>query len=102
VDVSGIEASSGRRRPKDKFGIAAAYAHFSRLCARPRFPETAAAPPAGAQFEGLIAAIYQYEVRAGWTPSQTFSLSCTLGGRGTNPLSSDKALKSADVIVPKF
>jgi porin len=37
-------------RPKDKFGIAVAYAHDSRSCARSRFPETVDARLAIAQF----------------------------------------------------
>jgi porin len=57
------------QRPKDKLGIAAAYAHVSpwtraldtdfRNLSEPGWPIR--------RFEGLFTAVYQYEIRAGWT-----------------------------------
>ena len=99
---SGVEIvgfSDGR--PKDKFGIAAAYAHVS-----PRaraldleFQKWSTSPWPVRRSEGLITAVYQYEVRAGWTLQPNFQFIVHPGGGATNPLSGlpGKTLKNAEV-----
>ena len=62
------------QRPKDKFGIAAAYARVSPWARAldgdfqqlfgPGWPVRS--------FEGLFTAVYQYEIRAGWTLQPNF------------------------------
>ena len=88
-------------RPKDKFGIAAAYAHVSpRARALDLDFQKLLTPVWPARsFEGLITAVYQYEVRAGWTLQPNFQLIVHPGGGATNPLSGlpGKVLKSAEV-----
>jgi porin len=75
-------------RPKDKFGIAAGYARvssrardldadFQRLMG-PGWPQRS--------FESLLTAVYQYEVRAGWTLQPNFQYFVHPGGGATNPL----------------
>lgn len=63
-------------RPKDKFGIAAAYAHVSpraraldvdfQSVVGPTWPTRS--------FEALVTAVYQYEVRPGWAMQPNFSI----------------------------
>jgi porin len=76
------------KRPKDKFGIAVGYA-----CVSP----SAQALDADFQsiygstwplrtYEGLVTAVYQYEVRAGWTLQPNFQYIHRPGGGATNPL----------------
>jgi porin len=89
-------------RPKDKFGIAAAYAHVSPRARAldgdfqnmfgPAWPVRS--------FESLFTAVYQYEVRAGWTLQPNFQYIGHPGGGATNPLGTNpgKALKNAEVI----
>jgi porin len=50
-------------------------------------------------FEGLLTAVYQYEIRAGWTLQPNFQFIVHPGGGATNPLSNlpGKALKNAEV-----
>jgi len=88
-------------RPKDKFGIAAAYAHVS-----PRahaldldFQRLATAAWPARSFEGLLTAVYQYEMRAGWTLQPNFQFIVHPGGGATNPLSNlpGRGLKNAGV-----
>lgn len=56
-------------RPKDKFGIAAAYAHVSpRVRALDQDYRDASSPAWPVRrFEALLTSVYQYEVRPGWT-----------------------------------
>jgi len=89
------------QRPKDKFGIAAAYAHVSpwarsldtdfQILLGPGWPVR--------RFEGLFTAVYQYEIRAGWTLQPNFQHIVHPGGGATNPIGNNpgKALKNADV-----
>src|SRR3954464_4887094 len=84
VELSGLSA----QRPKDKYGIAAAYAHVSpwaraldtdfRNLAGPNWPLR--------RSEGLFTAVYQYEIRAGWTLQPNFQYIVHPGGSATNPL----------------
>ena len=76
------------RRPHDKFGIAAAYAHVSHAAQAldedfqhfygPFWPKRSA--------EELLTAVYQYEVRAGWTLQPNFQYIFHPGGGATNTL----------------
>jgi len=75
-------------RQKDKFGIAAAYARVSpwaraldadfQQLAGPAWPIRSA--------ETLVTAVYQYEVRGGWTLQPNFQYIVHPGGGATNPL----------------
>ncbi len=89
------------RRPHDKFGIAAAYAHVSpaaqaldedfRQFFGPFWPKRSA--------EELLTAVYQYEVRAGWTLQPNFQYIFHPGGGATNPLSSPAGKPIRDAAV---
>jgi porin len=88
-------------RPKDKFGIAAAYAHVS-----PRaraldldFQRVVTLVWPARSFEGLVTAVYQYELRAGWTLQPNFQFIVRPGGGAASPFSAfaGKALKNAEV-----
>ncbi len=88
-------------RPKDKFGIAAGYAHVSRraraldrdfqILTGPNWPLRS--------FESLVTAVYQYEVRAGWILQPNFQYFVHPGGGATNPTGPNpgKHLKDAAV-----
>jgi porin len=88
-------------RPKDKFGIAAAYARVSPWAQAldadfqnlygPTWPMRT--------YEGLLTSVYQYEVRAGWTLQPNFEYIVHPGGGTTNPLGTlpGKPLKDAAV-----
>ena len=105
IDVyadAGIECIGlSDQRPKDKFGIAAGYARISpraraldddfRQLFGPAWPVRS--------FESLLTAVYQYEVRAGWTLQPNFQYIIHPGGGATNPLGSapGKVLKDAAV-----
>jgi porin len=90
------------QRAKDKFGIAAAYAHASnraraldidfRQLMGPNWPLRSS--------ESLVTAVYQYEVRAGWALQPNFQYFVHPGAGATNPLGSNpgKAIKNAAVI----
>ncbi len=74
-------------RPDDKFGIAAGYAHVSkraqaldadfRTLVDPNWPIR--------NFEGLLTAVYQYQIRDGWTVQPNFQYIIHPGGGATNP-----------------
>jgi porin len=89
-------------RPKDKFGIAAAYAHVSPRARALDGDFQNMFGPAWLvrSFESLFTAVYQYEVRAGWTLQPNFQYIGHPGGGATNPLGTNpgKALKNAEVI----
>ena len=88
-------------RPKDKFGIAAAYAHVSpRARALDLDFQRVVTPVWPARsFEGLVTAVYQYELRAGWTLQPNFQFIVRPGGGAASPFSAfaGKALKNAEV-----
>ncbi|MBV9560107.1 MAG: carbohydrate porin [Bradyrhizobium sp.] len=99
---AGIEfIGLGNDRPDDKFGIAAGYAHVSkraqaldadyRALINPNWPMRS--------FEGLLTAVYQYQVRDGWTLQPNFQYLIHPGGGATNPSGSlaGRALKNATV-----
>jgi porin len=90
------------QRPKDKFGIAAAYARVSpwaqALDADFQHLNGAAWP--SRSYEGLVTAVYQYDVRAGFTLQPNFQYITHPGGGATNPLGVNqpgKVLKDAAV-----
>lgn len=88
-------------RPDDKFGIAAGYAHVSKRAqtldadyARfvdPRWPVRS--------FEGLLTAVYQYQIKDGWTVQPNFQYIVHPGGGATAPASPlpGRALRNASV-----
>jgi porin len=89
------------RRPKDKFGIAAGYARVSSRARALDGDFQALAGPAWPvrSFESLVTAVYQYEVRGGWTLQPNFQYIIHPGGGATNPLgpTPGKVLKDAAV-----
>jgi porin len=89
------------QRPKDKFGIAAAYAHVSPRASALDGDFQRAIGPAWPtrSFEALLSAVYQYEVRDGWSLQPNFQYIVHPGGGATNPLGNNpgKALKNAEV-----
>lgn len=98
IELIGLSDS----RPKDKFGIAAGYAHVSsrahaldvdfQQLMGPGWPLR--------RFEALATAVYQYEVRPGWTLQPNFQYIVHPGGGATNPLGGNpgKLLKDAAVL----
>ncbi|MGY2934561.1 carbohydrate-selective porin OprB [Bradyrhizobium sp. GM6.1] len=88
-------------RPDDKFGIAAGYAHVSKRAqtldadyARfvdPRWPVRS--------FEGLLTAVYQYQIKDGWTVQPNFQYIVHPGGGATAPAS---PLPGRACAMPRF
>ena len=88
--------------PKDKFGIAVAYARVSSFARAldmdfqqlngPSWPTRS--------FEALVTAVYQYEVKPGWTMQPNFQYIIHPGGGATDPLGPmpGKVLKDAAVL----
>jgi porin len=75
-------------RPKDKFGIAAGYARVSPWAQAldTDFRNLNGATWPTRSYEALVTAVYQYEVRAGWTLQPNFQYITHPGGGATNPL----------------
>lgn len=92
VDVyadAGVEFTGlSDQRPKDKFGIAAAYARVSPWARDLDFDFRQLAGPAWPvrSSESLLTAVYQYEIRGGWTLQPNFQYIIHPGGGATNPL----------------
>lgn len=89
-------------RPKDKFGIAAAYARTS-LRAQSLDRDFQTLNGSGwptRSYEALATAVYQYEVRAGWTLQPNYHYIVHPGGGATDPLSPrpGRPLHNASVI----
>jgi porin len=88
-------------RPDDKFGIAAGYVHVSkraqaldkdyRTLVNPNWPVRS--------FEGLLTAVYQYQIKDGWTVQPNFQYIVHPGGGAALPAGplAGKALKNASV-----
>ena len=86
-------------RPDDKFGVAAGYAHISkraqaldldyRAFVNPQWPLR--------NFEGLLTAVYQYQIKEGWSVQPNFQYIIHPGGGATGPatLFAGKPLKNA-------
>lgn len=89
------------QRSKDKFGIAAGYARVSSRARALDGDFRQAFGPAWPvrSFESLVMAVYQYEVRPGWTLQPNFQFITHPGGGATNPLGPNpgKVLKDAAV-----
>jgi porin len=89
------------KRPKDKLGVAVGYAHVSSHARAldADFQQLTGASAPQRSFESLITAVYQYEVRAGWTLQPNFQYIIHPGGGATNPLGNNpgRALKDAAV-----
>ena len=90
--ISGQRTSSGLPR-------------LTRMCRRgparsmPTFETCPGRAGRSGSFEGLFTAVYQYEIRAGWTLQPNFQYIVHPGGGATNPLGNNpgKVLKNADV-----
>jgi porin len=90
------------QRPKDKFGIAAAYARISTWAQAldTDFQHFNGSAWPVRSYEGLLTAVYQYEVQAGFTLQPNFQYITHPGGGATNPLGVNqpgKILKDAAV-----
>lgn len=89
-------------RPDDKFGIAAGYAHVSKraqaLDANYRTLLNSNWPIRS--FEGLLTAVYQYQIRDGWTLQPNFQYIIHPGGGATDPsgLMPGRALRNATIL----
>ena len=75
------------KRPDDKFGIAAGYAHISKRAQQldGDYRTFVSANWPQRSFEGLVTAVYQYQVRDGWTVQPNFQYIIHPGGGATNP-----------------
>jgi porin len=89
------------QRPKDKFGIAAGYAHVSSHAHAldVDFQQSTAPSWPLRRFESLVTAVYQYEVRPGWTLQPNFQYFVHPGGGATNPLGSNPGRLLRDATV---
>jgi porin len=88
-------------RPNDKFGIAVGYAHVGRH-AQALDADLAALAPGWPRrkFEELLTAVYQYQIRDGWTLQPNFQYIIHPGGGATDPLGSlpGRVLHNASVL----
>ena len=89
------------QRPKDKFGIAAAYARVSPWARALDLDFQQQAGPAWPvrSYEQLLTAVYQYEIRGGWTLQPNFQYIIHPGGGATNPLQPGAGRKLGDAAV---
>jgi porin len=90
------------KRPDDKFGIAAGYAHVSKAAQALDADFQAMTGPGWPvrSFEGLVTAVYQYQVKDGWTVQPNWQYIIHPGGGATKPTGpfAGKALKNATVL----
>ena len=105
IDVyadAGIEfVGLSDKRPKDKFGLAVGYARASpwaqaldadfQAISGPTWPRRS--------FEGLFTAVYQYEVRPGFTLQPNFQYIVHPGGGATDPLGALPGVPLKDAAV---
>src|SRR6185437_14191385 len=105
IDVyadAGIEfVGLSDKRPKDKFGVAVGYARASpwaqaldadfQAISGPTWPRRS--------FEGLFTAVYQYEVRPGFTLQPNFQYIVHPGGGATDPLGALPGVPLKDAAV---
>jgi porin len=85
---AGIEfIGLSEKRPDDKFGMAFGYAHISKRAEQldNDYRNFAGAPWPQRAFEGLLTAVYQYQVRDGWTLQPNFQYIIHPGGGATSP-----------------
>lgn len=97
IEVVGLD----ERRPDDKFGIAAGYAHVSKRAQALDADYRALVAPDWPvrSFEGLLTAVYQYQIRDGWTVQPNFQYIIHPGGGAALPSGplAGKALGNASV-----
>ncbi|NOJ43311.1 carbohydrate porin [Bradyrhizobium australiense] len=88
-------------RPDDKFGIGIGYAHVSKRAQQLDADYRALVAPGWPvrSFEGLFTAVYQYQIRDGWTVQPNFQYIVHPGGGAANPSGplAGRALKDAAV-----
>jgi porin len=87
-------------RPDDKFGIAVGYAHVARRAQE--LDSDFAILNRGwprRSFEGLLTAVYQFQVREGWTIQPNFQYIIHPGGGASDPLGTNpgRLLRNASV-----
>jgi porin len=75
------------KRPDDKFGIAAGYAHISKRAQQldNDYRNFVSSTWPQRSFEGLLTAVYQYQVRDGWTVQPNFQYIIHPGGGASSP-----------------
>ena len=75
------------KRPDDKFGIAAGYAHISKRAQQldSDYRTFVSLTWPQRSFEGLVTAVYQYQIRDGWTVQPNFQYIIHPGGGATLP-----------------
>lgn len=76
------------RRPKDKFGLAVAYARVSPWAQAldADFQQLYGPTWPVRSYESLLTAVYQYDVKPGWTLQPNFQYIVHPGGGASNPL----------------
>jgi porin len=90
------------KRPDDKLGIAAGYAHISKRAQQLDGDYRTFVTPTRSQrsYEGLVTAVYQYQVRDGWTVQPNFQYIIHPGGGATLPSGPfpGRSLKNATIL----
>lgn len=88
-------------RPDDKFGIAAGYAHVAKRV-RALDYDFASRNLSWPQrsYEGLLTAVYQYQIQDGWTVQPNFQYIIRPGAGATDPFGANpgRALRKASVL----
>jgi porin len=88
-------------RPDDKLGFGVGYAHVSKVAQQLDADYRALVAPGWPvrSFEALFTAVYQYQIREGWTVQPNFQYIVHPGGGATLPAGplAGKALKNASV-----
>jgi porin len=89
------------KRPDDKFGIAAGYAHISKRAQQldNDYRNFISATWPQRSFEGLLTTVYQYQVRDGWTLQPNFQYIIRPGGGATSPSSAFAGRRLKDAAV---
>lgn len=97
IELVGLDGS----RPDDKFGVAAGYAHVSKRAQALDADYRALVAPDWPvrSFEGLLTAVYQYQIKDGWTVQPNFQYIIHPGGGATAPSGplAAKTLRNASV-----
>jgi porin len=90
------------KRPDDKLGIAAGYAHISKRAQQldGDYRTFVTSTRSQRSYEGLVTAVYQYQVRDGWTVQPNFQYIIHPGGGATLPSGPfpGRSLKNATVL----
>jgi porin len=89
------------KRPSDKFGVAVGYARVSSSARALDwdFRQLMGASWPLRSFESLVTAVYQYEIRGGWTLQPNFQYIIHPGGGATNPLGGNPGRQLKDAAV---